>query len=62
MAHRPAPQTVTLNTADLIARLETAKAELEALAPAPRTEVDREAVLALVTLSLQALLAQEKAH
>lgn len=52
------PQTVVLGIPDLVKRLEVAKAELEAMAPAPRVELNRDSILALVSLCLQALRPQ----
>ena len=58
MAKTPATPVVTLDMTDpLIVRLRVAKAELERLGPAPRVELDRLAILSLVTASLQALTA-----
>jgi hypothetical protein len=48
-------EVVHLSLGDLRARLLVAQSELEALAPAPRVEMDRESILALVSLALQAL-------
>lgn len=48
------PQTITLGTKDLVERLETAKKELQRLR-SPRVELDRDAILSLVTLCIQAL-------
>ena len=49
---------VHLSLPELRQRLTVAKSELESLAPAPRVELDRESLLALVSLSLQALAAR----
>ena len=48
---------VVLGHKDLLARLQTAQKELEALAPAPRVELDRAAVLAMIAACIQALTA-----
>lgn len=58
----PKPPVQTLGVGDLIERLAVAKRELEGMAPAPRVELDRDAVLSLVTLCHEALTELTKVH
>lgn len=46
---------IVLNTVDLLERLDSAERELVALAPAPRVELDRAAVLGMLRACRQAI-------
>lgn len=52
----------TMTTSGLLDRLRSAERELLQLAPAPSVTVDREAVLAMVQLSIQAIESLSKVH